>query len=141
MTASEEWLDPSGNGYTYYYKITAVDFSGNESDPAAPEEVTGITGTTIPRTPALYEAVPNPFNPSTVIRYDVPSPGGHVAISVYDVSGRLVRTLVKRDETPGAKRVEWNGRNDRGEDVSSGVYFSRMTLGSFEQTRKMVIAR
>jgi hypothetical protein len=98
-------------------------------------------GSDMPSVPALYGNVPNPFNPSTAIRYDVPSPGGTVAIAIYDVSGRLIRALVRGEQTPGQKSITWDGRNDRGVDVSSGVYFCRMTLGSFTQTRKMVVLR
>ncbi len=99
------------------------------------------TTSNLPLAPALYEGIPNPFNPSTLIRYDVPSPGGAVAIGIYDVSGRLVRALVQAEETPGEKSVIWDGRDNGGEDVSSGVYFCRMTLGSFLQTRKFVLLR
>ncbi len=114
---------------------------GNKPIRPRDEPATSDRGSLLLSVPALYDGIPNPFNPSTRIRYDVPSPGGTIAIAVYDVSGRLVRTLVEAHETPGEKSVTWDGRNNRGEDVSSGVYFCRMTLGSFSQTRKMVLLR
>jgi hypothetical protein len=91
--------------------------------------------------PALYPAVPNPFNPSTVIRYDVPSPGAYVRIVVYDATGRRVATLVDGQQTVGKKRVSWDGRNDRGAEAATGVYFYRMTTGKTSLTRKMVLLK
>jgi flagellar hook assembly protein FlgD len=62
---------------------------------------------------------------------------------VYDASGALVRTLVDRDEVPGddIQRVEWNGRDDRGVPVASGVYFYRLTAGDFVKTNKLVLLK
>jgi hypothetical protein len=91
--------------------------------------------------PALYAAMPNPFNPTTIIRYDVPSPGAHVRIVVYDVTGRRVATLVDGHKAAGEKRVTWDGSNDHGAEVATGVYFYRMTAPGFSQTRKMVLVK
>lgn len=71
----------------------------------------------------------------------VPASGGHVSVRIYDVAGRLLRTLVDGNETPGRKTVTWNGRNNSGQGVATGVYFCRMTAPGFEQTRKMVIMK
>ena len=87
----------------------------------------------------LYQNVPNPFNPTTVIRYDVPAGDGKVTLRIYDVSGRLVRTLVNDVQTTGRKSVIWDARDNRGQSVASGVYFYRMTAPGFEKTRKMVL--
>jgi hypothetical protein len=100
---------------------------------------TGIQETAIPLRYTMYQNIPNPFNPTTTIRYDVPVTGGRVTVRIYDVSGRLVRTLVDRVETPGEKRVVWYGRNDRGNSVATGVYFYRMTAPGFTMTKKMVL--
>ena len=136
-----EWTDPVTEGWRYHYKLTAVDLAGNESDPAAATGATGIESTSISETFALRENVPNPFNPSTVIRYDVPAGGGYVTIEIFDVNGRLVRTLFAAGQTPGAKTVVWFGDNEKGEDVATGVYLCRMTAPGFEQTRKMLLLR
>lgn len=95
----------------------------------------------IPVYAALFQNVPNPFNPITVIRYDIPAGGAKVWLTVYDVLGRRVRTLVDGPESAGEKSIEWNGRNDRGELVATGVYFLRMQAGDFSQTRKLVVLR
>jgi flagellar hook assembly protein FlgD len=103
--------------------------------------VTSIEGPRVPEYAALYQNHPNPFNPVTVIRYDVPRGGGDVHLSVYDVSGRLVRELVSWRESPGEKTVRWDGRADAGVAVSTGVYFYRITIGKFTATRKMVLLK
>lgn len=94
-----------------------------------------------PKTFALYQNVPNPFSPTTVILFDVPERGGKVELRIYDVAGRLVRTLVDEVKTPGAKRATWDGRNDHGDPVSTGVYFYRMKAPGFNETRKMILLR
>ncbi len=138
-TAETEWTDPDYDDGDVYYKITAVDHAGNESDPASPESTTNVGDQATPSVFALYQNVPNPFNPETAIRYDVPAGGGKVTLCLYDVSGRLVRTLVDDEESPGQKTARWDGTNDGGEHVASGIYFYRMTAPGFTETRKMVL--
>jgi hypothetical protein len=140
-TTGTAWHDAVPQGYTYYYKTTAVDYSGNESDPSSAQIVTGIDRHTIPESFALYQNVPNPFNPETTIRYDVPEGRGKVTLRIYDVSGRLVRTLVDGGETPGAKMVNWNGRDNHGRTVASGVYFYQLESSSYTKTRKMLLMK
>jgi hypothetical protein len=95
-----------------------------------------------PAAAALYPASPNPFNPVTVIQYNVGEPG-QVSLNVYDVTGRLVRTLVNETKTPasGGYSVTWDGRNDGGQSVSSGIYFYRLSTGSFSETKKMILLK
>ena len=118
-----------------------MDFAGNESEPASPGGVTGLDGPPIPERFALHPNVPNPFNPSTTIRYDVPAGGGHFTIEIFDVNGRLVRTLLSDEQTEGTKMITWRGDDGAGNDVSSGVYLCRMKAPGFEQTRKMLLLR
>jgi hypothetical protein len=97
-----------------------------------------------PRSPAAFELgqnVPNPFNPSTTIFYDIPDGGAQITIRIYDVSGRLVKTLVDGHVPAGAGAVDWNGRNDQGQPMASGIYFYRMTGPSFSEMKKMVLLR
>jgi hypothetical protein len=100
---------------------------------------TGVEAGSAPERYELYQCVPNPFNPATSIRCDVPAPGGRVTIRVYDVAGRLVRTLVDGVQAPGRKETTWDGRMESGHRASSGVYYYRLTAGPFERTRKMVL--
>jgi len=140
VTADEQWTDTSG-GLEHHYKITAVDDAGNESDPTSPTTITGADRPPIPERYALYQNRPNPFNPTTLIRYDVPATGGYVRLDIYDVAGRLVRTLVNDLQTAGEKRATWDGRDNRGGNVASGVYFYRMKTAAYTKTLKMVLLR
>ena len=94
----------------------------------------------LPRTTMLHQNHPNPFNPSTIIRYEL-AHFGRVRLHVYDVSGALVTVLENRDRQPGRYEIGWNGDNDRGEQVSSGVYFYRLRVGSKTLTKKMVLLK
>lgn len=141
MTTTASWTDPEYDGWSVYYKITAVDFSGNESEPASPGEATAVDDPVIPQTFRLYPGVPNPFNPATSIRYDVPERGGVVTLRIYEVGGRLVRTLLDGPQTVGQKTVVWNGRDDQGRSVASGVYFCRLRAPGYDKTLKMVLVQ
>ncbi len=95
---------------------------------------------TAPRTTGLIGNTPNPFNPTTVIRYRL-SEAASVTLQVIDVSGRVVRTLVDGARPAGESEVVWNGRNDAGQIVSSGVYFSRLLTNGESSIRKMALIR
>jgi predicted outer membrane repeat protein len=140
-TATPPWSDPDHDGGGIHYKITAVDHSGNESDPASPGTLTSAGDLPVPESFALHQNTPNPFNPTTVIRYDVPAGGGRVTLRIYDVAGRLIRTLVDRNVTPGHKSVTWDGKDARGNQVSSGIYFYRLVAGNATFTKKMVFLK
>jgi hypothetical protein len=140
-TVQASWADPEYDGGGMHYKVTALDYVGNESPPATPETVSGMGGQNPIARYALYRNVPNPFNPTTVINYDVPEGGGMVTLRIYDVSGRLCRTLANGVVSAGEKSVTWNGRDDHGRHVTSGVYFYRMTAPGFTKTRKMVLLK
>jgi hypothetical protein len=88
----------------------------------------------------LYEAAPNPFYSGGTIRYDLPV-ATRVRLSIYDVSGRRLSTLVDGEEAAGRHIVTWNGLDDGGDKVSSGVYFYRLEAGSFQETRRFVLIR
>jgi hypothetical protein len=138
-TTATDWLDTVASPWSWHYKITAVDQSGNESAVAVPSEISG-TGDT-PPTPtryALRQCAPNPFNPLTVITYDLPEPA-RVSLRVYATDGRLVATLVGRVMPEGTHEAVWRGRDARGRPVAAGVYFYRLDAGDFTETRRMVL--
>ena len=89
---------------------------------------------------ALDQNHPNPFNPSTTISYNLPAVS-YVSLAIHDVTGRKVRTLVSAIQDPGSKSVEWNGLDDDGSPVVSGIYFYRLRAGKEELARKMVLMR
>ena len=94
----------------------------------------------LPRNHRLYQMYPNPFSGSTTIRYEL-SRQELVTISIYNSSGRMVRTLVWTNQEAGIYRVEWNEKNEHGWDVADGVYFCRMIAGNFSATKRMFVIR
>lgn len=126
----------------YYYKIVAIDTHGNESD-AVLVTPDGVTGEETPDTPTasyLSQNFPNPFNPVTRIDFGLKTQGA-VSLRIYDVAGRLVRVLVDEERDAGHYTEEWNGRDNGGRTVASGIYFYAIEAGDFRQTRKMVLLR
>jgi hypothetical protein len=126
----------------YWYKVAAVDIHGNESSYAVlgPGMVTGDDPDQTPAATFLSQNYPNPFNPNTAVVFGLRS-GGHVSLSIYDASGRLVRTLVEGELTAGRYEESWNGTGADGKAVSSGVYFYRLITKEFDETRKMILLR
>ncbi len=126
------------NDVTYYYKITATDFNKNESNYS--EEVSSmITGVEnemgIPTQYALQQNFPNPFNPSTIIKYQLPK-ASFVRLSVFDITGQEVAVLVNGEEPAGYYSITWNASN-----FASGVYLYKIQIGEFNQVRKMLLVK
>ena len=88
----------------------------------------------------LAQNYPNPFNPSTVIRYSIVKPA-QVSLKIYDVLGREIKTLVNKEQINGVYEVTWNGDDQFGNKVSTGVYFYKINAGSFSETRKMMLIK
>lgn len=103
---------------------------------------------TFPKRIKLYPNYPNPFNPTTTIKYDL-FENSFINITIFTVAGKRVKTLINRIETPGYKKVIWNGINDSGEQVSTGIYIYRLEIkditpssaSSFVQSRKMIFLK
>jgi len=89
---------------------------------------------------SLVQNYPNPFNPQTTIAFSL-SARGRISLAIYDVSGRIVRTLANETRAAGAYELTWDGRDDRGQAVASGVYFYRLVAPEFTQTKKMVLLK
>lgn len=83
----------------------------------------------------LSQNYPNPFNPSTIITYQIPK-SRHVRLTVYDLLGREIMTLVNEEMRPGSYQATFNGTN-----LASGVYFYRLQAGEFVQTRKLILMK
>jgi flagellar hook assembly protein FlgD len=94
----------------------------------------------VPARVALGVNRPNPFNPATVIPFELPAEG-HVVLEIYDVRGRLVRRLLAERLPAGFHAVTWDGRDQVGHGVASGVYISMLRAGGAEITRKMTLLR
>jgi hypothetical protein len=104
----------------------------------------GLASGQLPHAFALEQNTPNPFCSGTTIRFAIPAITGSAIptkLNIYDAAGRLVRTLVDEPRSPGIHEIYWNGRDERGIVVGSGVYFGRLDAGAFSAQRKMVFLR
>ncbi len=125
-------------------------FEGTAPDLGAYEFDSNTTGIgepgAVPESFSLFQNYPNPFNPETEIMYEVSTPE-HVRILVFDLLGREIRTLLDRKQNIGVHSVTWDGKNDRGAGVASGVYFYRMEVGGVgnnienAEVRRMILLR
>ena len=88
----------------------------------------------------LYNNYPNPFNPVTTLRYDLPE-DALVNITIYDIMGRIVRTLINSQQNAGFKSIQWNATNDAGSPLSAGLYLYKIQADNFVETRKMVLLK
>ncbi|UCH84754.1 MAG: T9SS type A sorting domain-containing protein [Candidatus Latescibacterota bacterium] len=129
---------PEGWPVDTWFKVSAIDEHGNESPFAVlgPDLVTGAEPLRA-KTFSLSQNVPNPFNPETSIEFSLDHEQ-RVTLSIFDVAGRLVVTLVDEVMPAGPHRTQWSGRNDRGATSPSGVYFVRLSSGDRSITRKAV---
>ena len=96
--------------------------------------------TAIPRLFELSQSYPNPFNSQTIIRYSLFKPSD-VSLTIYNVLGQRVRTLVNQAHQSGQVTVTWDGKDDKGNDLGSGIYFYRLQAGEQSQTRRMVLLK
>jgi hypothetical protein len=121
-------------GAAYQYRVDVSDEAGRrilfETDPIS------IPALSL----SLYQNCPNPFNPSTEIRYSLPEKC-RVRLEVYDISGRRMASLVDGVQASGSHPVVWNGVDERGSSVASGVYFYRLTAGKETISKKMVLLK
>ncbi|MBN2565241.1 MAG: T9SS type A sorting domain-containing protein, partial [Candidatus Eisenbacteria bacterium] len=133
-------LDPGI--YECELTVTSNDYNNPNSYVTLTAQVfpTGIDGASTAQV-ALKGNYPNPFNPRTMIAYDLPRPS-RVSMRVYNMAGRLVRTLLENASRPGGRNAEpWDGRTDSGEAVTSGVYFCRLEVDGKALTGKMVLIK
>ncbi len=118
------------------WNLDDVEIHEGESPTAvAEQEAEGV-----PQTFALLGNYPNPFNPETTIEYQLPR-ASRVEIAIYNLAGQLVRTLHQAHQPAGKYKLSWDGKDERGNKVSSGVYLYRMHAGEFSTTKKMILAK
>ena len=96
--------------------------------------------TQLPHAFNVYNNYPNPFNPVTTLRYDLPE-DALVNITIYDIMGRIVRTLINSQQNAGFKSIQWNATNDAGSPLSAGLYLYKIQADYLVQTRKMVLLK
>jgi len=130
--------------YEYYWYVEVEDSEGLTAISDTFLVRTSSTGidneAQLPEEFALYQNYPNPFNPTTSIGFDIPEQI-HVNLTIYDLTGRQVRTLLNSEKYMGTYRINWDGRHDDGRPAAAGVYIYRIQAGSFSQTKKMVFVR
>ncbi len=128
--------------FTYYVHASDEEYTVSDTGEfVLSQEALGIDDNAgIPVVFALHQNYPNPFNPVTTLRYDLPE-NSLVNITIYDMLGRQVKTLVNQTQDAGFKSVIWNATNDYGKPVSAGVYLYQIQAGEFRQTKKMVLLK
>ena len=117
-----------------------VDLIAQWIDEGALEVQLSIIDETLPITYNLHNAYPNPFNPKTTLHYDLHE-DAMVSITIYDMMGRVVNTLINGSQTSGYKTIQWDATNDRNEPVSAGLYLYTIQAGDYIQTKKMVLLK
>jgi len=131
-------MDVSDAPYAFYF-VTATDAAGNESKPAGATALSGVGGT--PQKYVLSASnFPNPFNPSTTVRYTVPSRGA-VTVAIHDARGVRVATLFDGVRDAGAYSVTWDGRTEAAVGAASGIYFVRIDHDGATRSKKMVLLK
>jgi len=130
------WI--SNNQLCPPYPSCIEDYVGDQNPTNC--ETASIIDENLPITYNLNNAYPNPFNPVTTLRYDLPE-DANVNITIYDMMGRQISTLVSSQQTAGYKSVQWNATNDAGASVSAGLYLYTIQAGEFRQTKKMVLLK
>ena len=136
------WVRANQTGKLYLSTANALPEAGRirivnngESPPPPPDHGDNSASSATPSEYALEQNYPNPFNPVTIVRYQVPA-AGHVVLSVYNLLGQRVGTLVNGPQSPGYKSVSWDASG-----VPSGIYYYRLTAGTFTATRSMLLIK
>jgi hypothetical protein len=132
-----------------YFDVTFLSYSGGNSGGGFSYSRTAVTtsvdmitddGSVLPDEYALHQNYPNPFNPVTTLRYNLPE-NRLVNITIYDMLGRKVKTLINQNQDSGHKSVIWDATNDFGKPVSAGIYLYQIQAGEYISTKKMVLLK
>jgi hypothetical protein len=130
----------SNSNFDNFCVSTSASFVVPEAGDAGQVEAPIAKYEPLPRSYELSQNYPNPFNPTTTIKYLLPEVS-NVQVTVINIMGQSVRTLIDQVQPAGEHNVIWDGRDEAGATVASGIYFYRMQAGSFIQTRKMVMMK
>jgi hypothetical protein len=146
-----EWTPTDALEYleTYYWTVVAYNSTGAGTTDLiwsfTTEDITNIYDETgLPIITRLRGNFPNPFNPETVISFQVSSSYSqthNIRLDIYNARGQLIRSLINGNVTPGVHYVTWNGRDDFGNQVGSGIYFYRLIAGDTTETRRMLLMK
>lgn len=136
-TGSLGWSDPAPDPYGFHYLVVAVDLAGNESEITRPQTVTAVD---TPERLALEGPFPNPFNPSTTLRFTLPR-AGRARLEVLDVAGKLVDVPFDERVEAGTRELRWHGVDRQGRAVASGTYFARLVHADGVVAQPMVLLK
>jgi len=126
------WLESIAlNGETQYFGPVSVTTGENGSEPETPE---------FPIVTKLYNAYPNPFNPNTVLSYSIPEPTT-VTLEIYNSKGQRIRSFTNTHNSAGTFKTNWDGKDEAGKTVGSGVYIYLMKTDNFQQSKKMLMTK
>jgi len=121
---------------TYFYKLADIDFNGNMTFHGP----ISITANDLPSEYSLSQNYPNPFNPRTTIRFSIIQ-AGLVSLKIYNLQGQLVRILINEEKTAGNHTLVWNGTDNKGNRLSSGIYYYTLNVNGFEETKKLILIK
>ena len=138
------FFNPDSSDYTLAENSPCVATGQNNTNMVALgigcEAILSVDKNITPKQFILHQNYPNPFNPLTTLRYDLPE-DAFVNITIYDMMGRQVKTLINDQQTAGYRSLQWNATNDAGSPISAGMYLYMIQAGEFRQTRKMVLLK
>ncbi len=123
-------------GMDYTYRLSEVSTNGDVIEIGS----TTVSVSAIPQTTQLFAAYPNPFNPSTNIKYNLAN-DSHVTMAVYDLLGRNIKSLVNQHQSAGQYSIQWDGSTDAGVTAPSGTYLLRMQAGNTTQMQKVMFIK
>ena len=123
--------------YSYFYDET---LAAHDPTASLPTAIAETSSTNLPQRHTLEQNFPNPFNGSTAIRFTL-GEAQYVELSVYNLSGQRVTTLVQSTESAGTHTIQWNGRDGRGHDLASGAFFYRLRADEWQETRRLLLLR
>jgi len=140
VTDASGFFSWSGNPAGPFITATAIDDSGNTSEFSAnlPVSVDNEKMLDVPQQFSLTQNFPNPFNPSTQIKYNLPKTT-YINLKIYNIQGQEIRTLIDEFQTAGIKSVVWDGLDNRGQQVHSGLYIYQIKTPTFSTSKKMVL--
>lgn len=112
----------------------------NPGDPSSRPNPTSVGGESIPQQYKLFNNYPNPFNPSTRIAFEIPK-AENVTLRIFNISGELIRTLTEEHTSAGRHEKIWDGKDDSGNVVSSGIYIYRLNAGFYDRSARMILLK
>lgn len=140
FTNGQELGDPTGAWKVGQANPGNFNNVSNPGDPNSVPTITRIASENIPTNYRLLNNYPNPFNPTTTISFEMPQ-SENVSLKIYSINGELVKILVDGNFSAGKFEKVWNGKDEFGNDVSSGIYFYRLTAGKFDRSAKMILMK